>query len=124
MKLDGINVGFAITGSFCTFDKVLPEAEKLVALGAIVHPIFSFNAATIDTRFGKAKDWVDKFEAVTGKKTIMTIGEAEPIGPKGLIDILVIAPCTPNPLRIQNYIESNKYFTLFKCFRLLSIKYK
>jgi dipicolinate synthase subunit B len=102
MKLDGINIGFGITGSFCTFEKVLPEAEKLVKIGAKVHPIFSFNAAAIDTRFGKAKDWITKFEDVTSNKAIMTIGEAEPIGPKNLIDILVIAPCTPNPFIIQN----------------------
>ncbi|HYE83910.1 MAG TPA: flavoprotein [Clostridia bacterium] len=94
MKLEGLNIGLGITGSFCTFDKLLPEVEKLVQQKANVLPIFSANAATMDTRFGKAYEWVRKFEEITGHSAIRTIADAEPIGPKGLIDILVIAPCT------------------------------
>ncbi len=97
MKLEGIKIGFAITGSFCTFEKCVPEVEKLVQQKAEVYPIFSTNAATMDTRFGKAEEWVAKFEEITGHKSIKTIQEAEPVGPKSLIDILVIAPCTGNP---------------------------
>jgi len=96
MKLEGLNIGLAITGSFCTFEKLVPEVEKLVQLKAKVYPIFSTNASTMDTRFGKAKDWVKRFEEMTGHAAIMTIADAEPIGPKELIDILVIAPCTGN----------------------------
>lgn len=94
MKLEGLNIGLGITGSFCTFDKIVPEVEKLVQLKANVYPIFSTNAATMDTRFGKAEDWVRRFEEITGHQAIKTIADAEPIGPKEMIDILVIAPCT------------------------------
>lgn len=96
MTLNGLKIGFAITGSYCTFSMVFPEMEKLVNQKAEVLPIFSYNSAVTDTRFGKAKDWLNKAEEITGKKPILTIPDAEPIGPKGLIDILVIAPCTGN----------------------------
>ena len=98
MKLEGLRIGIAVTGSFCTFDKCVPEVKKLVLEKADVYPIFSTNSATMDTRFGKAEDWVSKFEEITGHKVIKTIADAEPIGPKSLLDILVIAPCTENPL--------------------------
>ncbi|KUO74242.1 MAG: hypothetical protein APF77_11855 [Clostridia bacterium BRH_c25] len=98
MKLEGYNIGLAVTGSFCTFDKLVPEAEKLVQQKANVYPIFSTNAASIDTRFGKAEDWVRRFEEITGHDAIRTIADAEPIGPKKLMDILVIAPCTGKAL--------------------------
>ncbi|MHB1391860.1 MAG: flavoprotein [Clostridia bacterium] len=94
MKLEGLNIGLAITGSFCTFDKLVPVVDKLVLQKANVYPIFSTNAATMDTRFGKAEEWVKKFEEITGHNAIKTIADAEPIGPKELVDILVIAPCT------------------------------
>lgn len=102
MNLNGVKIGLAITGSFCTFNKVYKEIENIVSAGAKVTPIFSFNAATLDTRFGNAKEWVDKFETLTGSKSIMTIPEAEPVGPKNMFDILVIAPCTENTTIIQN----------------------
>lgn len=102
MNLSEVRIGLALTGSFCTFDKVYSEVEKLVATGAKVTPIFSYNAASIDTRFGDAKEWVERFEKLTGNKSIMTIPEAEPIGPKNMFDILVIAPCTENATILQN----------------------
>lgn len=98
MNLNGLNIGFALTGSFCTFAATAPEVEKLVSMGANVTPIFSFNAASIDTRFGKAQDWINKMEEITGNKAILSIAGAEPIGPKNLLDILVIAPCTGNTI--------------------------
>ena len=98
MSLNGVKIGLALTGSFCTFEKVYAEVERLVEAGAKITPIFSYNAASIDTRFGKAQDWIDKFEALTGSKSIMTIPEAEPIGPKNMFDVVVIAPCTENPI--------------------------
>ncbi|MDF2590818.1 MAG: dipicolinic acid synthetase, subunit [Clostridia bacterium] len=104
MNLSGVRIGLALTGSFCTFEKTYQEVEKLVNTGAKVTPIFSFNAASIDSRFGKAEDWVNKFEALTGNKSIMTIPEAEPIGPKNMFDILLLAPCTENVTLIQNKI--------------------
>lgn len=101
MNLSGVKIGLAITGSFCTFGKVYKEVENIVSTGAKVTPIFSFSAASLDTRFGNAKEWIDKFETLTGSKSIMTIQEAEPVG-QNMFDILVIAPCTENTTIIQN----------------------
>lgn len=106
MNLSGVKIGLAITGSFCTFERVYQEIEKLVSLGAKVTPIFSANAATINSRFGNAMDWINKFEALTGNKSIMTIPEAEPVGPKNMFDILLVAPCTEKPTKTQNYSTS------------------
>lgn len=94
MLLVGKKVGFALTGSFCTFDKTIPQISRLIEEGADVLPIMSFNSYNIDSKFGKAKDFIDKIESITGKKIIHSIEGAEPIGPKGLTDIMVIAPCS------------------------------
>lgn len=91
-------VGFAMCGSFCTFHKVLPEMENLVKQGYDVLPIMSGTAYSTDTRFGKAADFVRQIEDMTGHEIIHTIFSAEPIGPKKLLDILVIAPATGNTL--------------------------
>ena len=98
MGLGGIKIGIALTGSFCMLGKVIPEIEKLVLEGAEVFPIISEVVDKLDTRFGKAEDWKEKLKKITGKALITTIVEAEPIGPKGLFDILVVAPCTGNTL--------------------------
>lgn len=92
------NVGFAMCGSFCTFKKVIPQIEALVSFGYNVVPIMSQTAYMTDTRFGKAEDFNKKIKAVTGNKIIHTIFDAEPIGPKKLLDALIIAPCTGNTL--------------------------
>ena len=94
---DKLRVGLAMCGSFCTFDKVLGIAEDLKDRYDLT-AILSETAAGTDTRFGKAKDSMDRLEALTGKPVIRTIPDAEPIGPKGLFDVLVIAPCTGNTL--------------------------
>jgi len=91
-------IGFAITGSFCTFSKVLAELEILAATGATIIPIMSPMAFSTDTRFGKALDFQTKIKKITGQNIIHTISEAEPIGPKNLLDALVIAPCTGNSI--------------------------
>lgn len=91
-------VGFAFCGSYCTFSKVLKQFELLSELGYDLIPIMSENAYFTDTRFGKAKDFADKIEGISGKKIISTISGAEPIGPKKMCDILVVAPCTGNTL--------------------------
>ena len=105
MLLDGKKIGFAITGSFCTLDKILPEVERLVSNGAKVFPILSDSVDKLDTRFGTAKDLKLKLEGITGEKIITTIVGAEPIGPKSLMDIVIIAPCTGNTLaKIANGI--------------------
>jgi dipicolinate synthase subunit B len=96
MSLSGIRIGFALTGSFCTFSKVMPEIEKLVKEGAEVIPIVSESVRNIDTRFGNANDFLLMLESITGRKAISTIVEAEPIGPKSLLDIIVVSPCTGN----------------------------
>lgn len=98
MNLKDVKIGFAITGSFCTFDKVIPQMEALCNTGAEVVPIMSEMSYTTDTRFGKSKDHIDRVESITGKRVISTIYEAEPIGPKNLLDMLIIAPCTGNTL--------------------------
>jgi len=98
MRLDGIKVGFALTGSFCTTSRVVPEVEKLVAAGAEVFPIISGSVDKFDTRFGTAKDLRLKLEGITGKKIIDTIVDAEPFGPKSLVDLVIVAPCTGNTL--------------------------
>ncbi|ROR22337.1 dipicolinate synthase subunit B [Mobilisporobacter senegalensis] len=98
MTLINANVGFALTGSFCTFDKVFIELENLINEKANVTTIFSNTSQTTDTRFGNAKDFIDKAYLLTGKQPITTIKDAEPIGPKSSFDVMVIAPCTGNTL--------------------------
>ena len=98
MNLDGKTVGFALTGSFCTFSVVLKELERIAEAGANVIPIMSEIAYTTDTRFGTAEEFRNRIEGICKNPIIKTVKEAEPIGPKGYLDILVIAPCTGNTL--------------------------
>ena len=94
----GITVGFALCGSFCTFEKALAAIEKLVEDGYAVLPIMSFNAARIDTRFGTAESFRSRIRLLTGNDVIDTIEGAEPIGPRRMCDVMVVAPCTGNTL--------------------------
>ena len=98
MEVTGKRIGFVLTGSFCTFSKVLPKMKELIKKGAEIIPIMSFNSYNLDTKFGKAKDFIDEIEEMTGKKIIHTIQDAEPIGPKKMTDIMVIAPCSGNTM--------------------------
>ena len=91
-------IGFAVCGSFCTLQKAIAEVTVLKSLGYDVLPIVSDIVRTTDTRFGKAEDFIDTLERESGNKCIFTIKEAEPIGPKCLLDALIIAPCTGNTL--------------------------
>lgn len=91
-------IGFAMTGSFCTFRRVIDEIGNLCQTGATVIPIMSQNAYTTDTRFGSAADFIAEIESITGQKIIRTIAQAEPIGPKNYLDALIVAPCTGNTL--------------------------
>ncbi len=91
-------VGFAICGSFCTHAKVLAELEKLCGEYETVIPIVSGACRSTNTRFGTAEDLVASVERLTGHTVISSIKDAEPIGPKKLLDVLVIAPCTGNTL--------------------------
>ena len=90
------NIGFAITGSFCTFDRILIEIKKVIDAGYNVIPIFSFAVANTDTRFGTAADFRRKITELTGKEPVDSLVLAEPLGPKGAIDIMVVAPSTIN----------------------------
>ena len=91
-------VGFAICGSFCTHGQVLESLKSLVRQYETVIPIVSEISASTDTRFGAAQDLIENLEAITGRKPLQGIRDVEPIGPKGLLDVLVIAPATGNTL--------------------------
>ncbi len=103
MTLKGKEIGFAMTGSFCTFQTIFEQLEQLKATGANITPIFSNSVQNINCRFGNTSDFIKRVEDITGKPPILTLEEAEPIGPKGLLDILMIAPCTGNTLAKLNY---------------------
>ena len=92
-----MNVGFALCGSFCTFDKAFAAMEELSKLHTLT-PIFSQAAYETDTRFGTAEAHIRRATEICGKAPLHTIPEVEPIGPKKLLDVLVIAPCTGNTL--------------------------
>ena len=94
MKLADLTVGFALTGSFCTFARVLPQVQRLAEVCKNVVPILSEMSYSTDTRFGTAEHFRTQIEFITGNSIIHTIREAEPIGPKNLLDALIIAPCT------------------------------
>ena len=98
MNLEGKRIGFVLTGSFCTFRKTIDELKKIVKLGANVVPIMSENSYTMDTKFGKASDFIKEIEDITGTKVLHTIQEVEPLGPKDMLDILVVAPATGNTM--------------------------
>ena len=98
MDVKDKKIGFVLTGSFCTFSKTIPKIKELVKMGAEVIPIMSYNAYNFDTKFGKAEDFIKEIEEITGKKIIHTIQESEPIGPKHLTDIMVVAPCSGNTM--------------------------
>ena len=92
-----MNIGFALCGSFCTYEKVFPIMESLAKEHTVI-PIFSDNSYRVDSRFGTAEEHIQKAEKICGRPVLHTIAEVEPIGPKKLLDILVIAPCTGNTL--------------------------
>lgn len=87
-------VVFALCGSFCTFETVLPQIIRLRACGWEVLPMLSYAASALDTRFGRAADWKQRLEEATGHRPLEDLREAEPLGPKHMAQALVIAPCT------------------------------
>ena len=91
-------LGYAMTGSFCTFEKSLAQLQALVKEGYAALPILSFHAAQTDTRFGKAQDFIARMEDLTGHTVLQTLTAVEPIGPKKLCDLLIVSPCTGNTL--------------------------
>lgn len=92
-----MTIGFAMCGSYCTFSKVFPAMERLTKDHRVI-PIFSDNVKSTDTRFGTAEGHYQRAFDLTGVEPVCTIEDAEPIGPKKLLDALVIAPCTGNTL--------------------------
>ncbi len=93
-----MKIGFAICGSFCTFSRVIPQLKVLKGLNYELLPIMSPIAYSTDTRFGKASDFISKIEEICENKIIKTIPEAEPIGPKKLLDAMIVAPATGNTM--------------------------
>ena len=91
-------VGFALCGSFCTHARVLKELEKLCGEYETVVPVVSEICQATSTRFGTAREFISRVEGLTGHNAIGSVAEGEPIGPKNLLDVLVIAPCTGNTL--------------------------
>lgn len=113
--MNNLTIGFGITGSFCTHDLILNEIKNLVEKGYKIIPILTDKVLTTSTRFGTAQDFILKMENLTGNKVVSTIVEAEPIGPKNLIDILVVAPTTGNTLaKLANAITDNAVTMVFK----------
>ena len=103
-----MNIGIAITGSFCTCENILTQLEKMIKMGHNIIPIISKTVANTDTRFGTAKEFVEKVERICGKRAVRTIVEAEPLGPQNKIDVLAIAPCTGNTLaKIANGLSDD-----------------
>ena len=103
-----MKIGFCFCGSFCTYSKVFPILEQLSKEHDVI-PIFSEASAATDSRFGQAKDFLARAESICGRKALTTLEEVEPIGPKKLLDLLIIAPCTGNTLaKLSHSIADRK----------------
>ena len=98
MRLQGIRVGFALTGSHCCLEEVIPQLTNLISEGADIFPIISQAIDTTDTRYGTSAKWKEQLKNITGRETMTTMVETEPIGPQKLLDVLVVAPSTGNTL--------------------------
>ncbi|MCR8630757.1 MULTISPECIES: dipicolinate synthase subunit B [Paenibacillus] len=96
MNWQGKTVGFALTGSHCTFAETMPQIQRFIDAGAHVVPIVSYTILTTDTRFGTSENWQKQLKEITGNDIISSIVDAEPLGPSKLLDVLAIAPCTGN----------------------------
>lgn len=98
MNLKDKNVGFCLTGSFCTFKNTILQMKELVKEKANIIPIMSYSAYKTDSKFGKSKDFIKEIQEITGNKIIHTLKDAEPLGIKNMTDIMIIAPCTGNTI--------------------------
>jgi dipicolinate synthase subunit B len=113
--LEGVKVGFAISGSFCTIGKIFQSIRDLVNEGACVYPIMSKNASSISTRFGTSEEFLAKLKDITGNEIATEISETEPIGPKNLYDALIVAPCTGNTMaKMANAITDTSVLMAIK----------
>lgn len=112
---ENLNIGLGITGSFCNFKYIKEVIYSLQDEGANVIPIVSENVKSLDTRFYKSKDFLEMLKSTTKNKVISSIVEAEPIGPKNILDILIICPCTGNTLaKIANGITDSTILMAIK----------
>jgi len=108
MDFEGKRIGFALTGSFCTFSKVMTELENLKNEGADIFPIMSETVWSTSTRFGTNEEFIQKVHSICQKDIIHDIKGAEPIGPKAFLDALIVAPCTGNTIsKIANGITDS-----------------
>ena len=98
MKLEGIKIGLGITGSFCNFTETKNVISNLKTEGADVYPIISFSTKNLDTRFYKKDEYIKMLKQESKNNIIDTIQKAEPVGPKNLVDIILVCPCTGNSL--------------------------
>ena len=98
MRLKGVKVGFALTGSHCCLNDVVPQLRILVNEGAEIFPIISHAVDTTDTKFGASKKWKKEIKDITGRDASTRMVEIEPIGSQKLLDVLLVAPCTGNTL--------------------------
>jgi len=98
MRLKGVRVGFAMTGSHCCLEDVMPQVRSITDEGAEVIPIISSVVSSTDTKFGPASKWKGMLKEITGREAIDTQVGAEPIGPQKILDVMVVAPCTGNTL--------------------------
>jgi dipicolinate synthase subunit B len=106
MTIRGKNIGFALTGSHCTYEEIWPQVKKLREAGAEVYPIASQTVAETTTRFGVGEEIIAHFSELTTRSVITTIVEAEPLGPSKILDCLVVAPCTGSSLaKLANAIS-------------------
>ncbi|MGN7453768.1 dipicolinate synthase subunit B [Paenibacillus pasadenensis] len=96
MNWNGLTVGYALSGSHCTFAEVMPQIQRFVDAGADVVPIVTQSLMTTDTRFGTAAEWRRQLTEITGNEIISTVVQAEPLGPSKRLDVMLIAPCTGN----------------------------
>ncbi|MDR1465125.1 MAG: dipicolinate synthase subunit B [Oscillospiraceae bacterium] len=98
MSLNQVRVGVGLTGSFCTFAPVWEALEELKGRGAVLTCVFSYHAQQFESRFGKPEEFLSKARELSGTEPVCTIPGAEPLGPKNLLDVFLIAPCTGNTL--------------------------
>ena len=98
MNLKDENIVFGITGSFYNFKNIILQIRELIKEGANIIPIMSYSAYSIDTKFGKAKDYISEIEELTGNKIFHTIKDVERFLSRDINDIMIIAPCTGNTI--------------------------
>ena len=103
MTLEGKKIGLGITGSFCNFSKVPEIITSIQKAGAEVIPILSSHVQVYDTRFNDATEFQENIKELTQNEPVLTLVEAEPIGPKNMIDLMLIAPCTGNTVAKLTY---------------------